>query len=258
MRGSFGEELRRLWPELDAYFAETCRESSQDVARRLMRPGRPCLVVCGEILEARGRMGRKWFAPRGGLWFSLALGPLRLENPGLLALACGVSVAKAIARLTGLKARLKWPNDVLIGERKVAGVLVEASQVEGGLVYVLGVGVNVNNPLPGELARVATSLLYETENPPERETLLAEILAGLREYLQEIVGGRAGRIISDYRELSATIGRRVRVRLPGGAELRGRAVDVDETGRLVVETEKGIFYVEAGDVEHLRHEDISP
>ncbi|QOJ79343.1 biotin--[acetyl-CoA-carboxylase] ligase [Infirmifilum lucidum] len=256
MEESVREKLRSLWPGLETHFAETCRESSQDIARRLLRPGRPCLVVCSEILEARGRMGRKWLAPRGGLWFSLALGPLQLENLGLLALACGVSVAKAIARLTGLEVRLKWPNDVLVRERKVAGILVEAFQAEGGLVYVLGVGVNVNNLLPGEMAGVATSLVYETENPPERGTLLVEILASLREYLQEIVEGHVERVISDYRGLSATIGQRVRVRLPGGVELEGKAVDVDEAGRLVVETMRGVFSVEAGDVEHLRHTDI--
>jgi len=249
------EDLPSVWPGLEVHRFETCTASSQDLARKLHRPGTPCLVVCEEILNARGRLGRRWYAPKGGLWFTLALGPLRLENPWLLALAGGLSVAKALTKLAGVEARIKWPNDVLVGGKKVAGVLLEASQLEEGLELLLGVGVNVSNPLPSELRATATTLLEETGKAFDPQALLVEILRELRGYLSLLAQPRSESIISEVRALSATIGRRVRVALPGGGEVKGYAVDVDSLGRLIVKTEDDrVVVLEAGDVEHLFHE----
>jgi len=164
-------------------------------------------------------------------------------------------VAKALKRLAGVEARIKWPNDVLVGGRKVAGVLLEASQLGEGLELLLGVGVNVSNPLPSELRATATTLLEETGKDFDPQALLVEILRELRGYLGFLAEARSESIISEVRALSATIGRRVRVALPEGGEVKGYAVDVDSLGRLIVKTEDDrVVVLEAGDVEHLFHD----
>ena len=150
------------------------------------------LVTADEQTAGRGRLGRRWLAPAGtSLLCSLQLRPAveseRLpELTGVAALAC----VDAIATLTGLEPVLKFPNDVLVGERKVAGVLAEAREER----VVLGIGVNVNVPLeqlPQEVDRAATSLLVETGRELDRAELLAELLEGLeRRYDAWLSGAR--------------------------------------------------------------------
>ena len=138
--------------------------STQDVARKYAEDGREVVVVAEEQTGGRGRLGRKWFSPRGGLWFSVVL--RRIETPvTLVCLAAGLAVAEAVEELTGLKPCLKWPNDVLINGRKVCGVLVEGKFTGEKLSYlIVGVGLNVNIPLdsfPPSIRGKATSLLNE-------------------------------------------------------------------------------------------------
>jgi BirA family biotin operon repressor/biotin-[acetyl-CoA-carboxylase] ligase len=151
------------------------------------------LVVAGEQTEGRGRLGRRWLAPPGtSLLCSLQLRPPvpgeRLsELTGVAARAC----AAAIASVTGLEPKLKFPNDVLLGERKVAGVLAEAREDR----VVLGIGVNVNvteAQLPQEVDRPATSLLVETGRELDRAELLAELLERLERGYDEWVSGARG------------------------------------------------------------------
>jgi len=151
------------------------------------------LVVAGEQTEGRGRLGRSWLAPAGtSLLCSLQLRPEvpgeRLpELTGVAARAC----AAAIAAASGLEPKLKFPNDVLLGERKVAGVLAEAR--EGRVVLGIGVNVNVTEAqLPQEVDRPATSLLVETGREIDRAELLAELLEQLERGYDEWVSGARG------------------------------------------------------------------
>lgn len=199
------------------------------------------VVVAERQLSGRGRLDRAWVSPpRAGLTFSVLLRPaLPTMEWGWLPLLAGVAVARAIRAQAELEAVLKWPNDVLVGDRKVAGLLAEAV-APGGLV--LGIGLNVTttqDELPHE---GATSLRLESAKTTDRGTLLRAVLRELSRVLADVDAGRAA-----YRELCSTIGQSVRVELPTGS-VEGAAERIDEDGRLVV---AGTPYG-AGDVVHLR------
>lgn len=232
-----------------------CVESSQDVARKLAAAGARSwtVVVCDSMESGRGRLGRVWYAPSGGLWFTVLIRPVGRGPLHLLSLASGVSVAESVEAILGVGARVKWPNDVLVDEKKVCGILVEADAEADSIRSVfLGIGINANNDLPKELRTQATSLKEVTGRPVPRATLLALILARLRRYYGSIESGEADEVISAWIRLSSTIGRVVRVVTVDGREIVGRAVTVDRLGRLVVEVSGTRYHIEAGDVYHVR------
>jgi BirA family transcriptional regulator, biotin operon repressor / biotin---[acetyl-CoA-carboxylase] ligase len=216
------------------------------------------VLVAEEQTAGRGRMGRSWVSPpRAALTFSVLLRPGEVPVARLswLPLLTGVAVAKAVETVTGLRARLKWPNDVLIGDRKLAGILAEQA---GGAV-VIGIGINVSTA-PGELPPAGpgslrpTSLLIERASAG-REPLLIEVLNGLerryRAFRADPDPERSG-LRAEYIGLTETLGRNVRVQLPGGRLLAGPAEDVDADGRLLVRGPSEQVAVAAGDVIHLR------
>jgi BirA family biotin operon repressor/biotin-[acetyl-CoA-carboxylase] ligase len=238
------------------------------------------LVLAAEEQRAgRGRMGRAWVAPpRAALTFSLLVRPRTVPpaRRGWLPLLAGVAVASAVHAVASVDARLKWPNDVLVGPAKLGGILAEAA----GDAVVVGIGLNVSTE-PGDLpppgpalagALPATSLRAQADGTPaagslaagslaagslDRESLLTGILAGFERRYQAWVQAdgdqeRCG-LRAEYTGLCATIGRRVRVELPGGQLLSGLAAGVDPDGRLVVRVSPDSEVpVAAGDVVHLR------
>jgi BirA family biotin operon repressor/biotin-[acetyl-CoA-carboxylase] ligase len=171
-----------------------------------------------------------------------------------LPLLTGHTVAKALASF-GYETRVKWPNDVLIDGRKVAGILVERIDTEDGPAAIVGVGINVSTPADELPVPTATSLaVAHPDLTPTREGVLLGVVAAVREgYDAWQVGGSeaASRLASSYVAACATVGQDVRVDLPGGTAIAGRAVDVDIDGRLVVETSDGVEKVGAGDVVHV-------
>ena len=246
-----------LWRALDV--TPSTGSTNADLLARA-RDGAPE----GEVLAAeeqtagRGRMGRSWQSPpRAALTFSMLLRPAPVPpaRRGWLPLLAGTAVAGAVRTVAAVDARLKWPNDVLAGEAKLGGILAEAV----GDAVIVGVGLNVSAVPPRlpEQALPATSLRALGTASLAREPLLAEILAEFgRWYLAwREAGGDPDRcgLRAGYTRLSATIGRRVRVEMPGGQLLSGLAVGVDEDGRLLVRAESGEeLPVAAGDVVHLR------
>ncbi len=210
------------------------------------------VLVAAEQTAGRGRLGRSWSAPAGAaLTFSVLLRPAGVPPTrlGWLPLLTGVAVVTAVRDQAGVPASLKWPNDVLVGERKLAGILAEAH----GDAVVVGVGLNVTLR-PADLpVPAATSLLIEGAASTDRTSLLAAILAGLgHRYQAWRADPDAPDLRQDYLRWCATIGREVRVELPGGAQLSGTAEDVDEVGRLVVRAPGHLVRVGAGDVVHVR------
>ena len=170
----------------------------------------------------------------------------------LLPLVAGVAAVEAVRGVAELPALLKWPNDVLVGANKLGGILVE--RVEAGAV--VGVGINVSlrqNELPVD---TATSIAIEGGNT-DRESLTKELLRALARRLHtwEAAGGQADSVLPAYREVCDTIGRRVAVQLPDGATATGVATEVDENGRLVVQSDDGEQRAwSVGDVVHVRAE----
>jgi BirA family transcriptional regulator, biotin operon repressor / biotin---[acetyl-CoA-carboxylase] ligase len=222
--------------------------------------------IAGAVLIAehqtagRGRHGRGWSAtPRAQITMSVGVSVVDVPAAGWgwLPLAAGVAIVDTVAPLleaTGVRAGLKWPNDVLAGPPdspgKLAGILAEVAKP----VVVIGLGLNVTQSPEEVDGPGATSLLDLGVTAPDRHQLVRELL---RELGGRIVGWRAARgadwaLAADYRAHSLTMGTRVRVQLPGGKELVGTATGIDDQGRLCLETGAETVVVSAGDVIHLR------
>jgi BirA family biotin operon repressor/biotin-[acetyl-CoA-carboxylase] ligase len=203
-------------------------------------------VITAEYQSAgRGRLDRKFDAEKSSaLLFSFYLEPkVKVEIFGYLTLLIGASVTSTINKITKTNNfKCKWPNDILFGDLKVAGLLAE--KTESGVI--VGVGINIStekNELP---VSHATSVFLATNALINRNTLLAQILNNLEQDLLSWQGGKD--LTSKYRELSATIGKQVRVEMPDGSQIEGAAVDIDETGSLRLDNGEQIT---VGDVIHL-------
>jgi BirA family biotin operon repressor/biotin-[acetyl-CoA-carboxylase] ligase len=231
------------------------------------------VLAAEEQSSGRGRMTRAWVSrPRAGLTFSVLLRPADVPpaRRGWLPLLTGLAVADAVRAVACVPARLKWPNDVLVGQAKLAGILAEAGAgggadavVSGADAVVIGVGINVSAGLaelppapenPGALP--ATSLAILGSPHTDRTKLLTEILVGLERWYQawRVAGGNPDLcgLRAEYALACATLGRRVRLDLPVGQPLSGLAAGVDSDGRLLVRAAGDVVSVAAGDVVHLR------
>lgn len=235
--------------------------STNDVAAHLAESGADegTTVVAEMQTAGRGRHGRVWFSPPGaGLYVSVIVRPgaelSNDENPAaLLTLASGVAIAEAVRAVTGLPAEIKWPNDVLIGGRKLAGILAEAAVQAGTLQFiVIGFGVNLQPvAYPPELASRVTSIEAETTRPPDRALVLAEILAAMGERFVDLRAGRFDAILSAWRQLASSLpGARVEWDSPAGV-VRGRAQDIDRHGALLVRVGAKVERIRAGEVRWL-------
>ena len=225
-------------------FKETT--STNDVIEKLARDGvKEGVVVFAESqTRGRGRLGRKWMSPaRRGLWFSILLRPdLRPQEATRLTVASATALRRAIQAQTGLKPAIKWPNDILVRGRKVAGILTELSAELDHVKYVvLGIGVDVNLD-PGdflaELRRSATSLKAELGRPVARPDLAVAILRELDHDYSRIAAGQFAALADEWEEHDTTIGHDVVIRM-GDRQIRGRAECLGDDGGLLVRTEHG-------------------
>jgi BirA family biotin operon repressor/biotin-[acetyl-CoA-carboxylase] ligase len=278
--GGASERARALLAGIrfaDVRWVSSTGSTNADVLA-LARDGAPegIVVVADHQTAGRGRRDRRWVAPPGAsLLVSVLLRPPS-RVAGLVTLAAGVALAEAVEQVAGVRAGLKWPNDLVavVGgeERKLAGILAEAdwptgTTMSGGyrppaptdrVVVVVGVGINVVWPrdLSGEaaeVAEVATALNWlGTGVEVDRADLLVGFLRALTGRYATLVSARPADLLDAWRSRSATLGRRVRVDL-GRDDLEGTAVDITEEGHLVVETREGDRRtVTVGDVVHLR------
>jgi BirA family biotin operon repressor/biotin-[acetyl-CoA-carboxylase] ligase len=231
-------------------------ESTNTEALALARSGEPegALVITDFQTAGRGRIGRAWQAPpSSSLLFSLLLRPpLPPERAQQAAMAASLGAMEGIRRAAGLPARLKWPNDVLIGGKKAGGILCELGLEGERLAYlVAGIGLNVNFD-PRRIEGIppgATSIRRELGRMQPRTALLHAVLEAMEERYARILSGSSLR--EEWAGALDTLGRRVRIALPEG-ELAGTAEAVEETGALVVRTADGSARrVLAGDVVHL-------
>jgi len=244
----------RVLPEVDSTNTELAR-----LAREGAAPG--LVLVAEHQTGGRGRLDRAWTSPRGaGLTFSMLVEPtgVSAEHWPWVPLLAGVAVAEGVHRVAEVEASVKWPNDVLAGERKLAGLLSERVEVPGASLAVVGVGLNVTLRADELPTAEATSLALQGAATTDRTVVLREVLRVFdrlfRAWLRERGDPRAG-LLDSYLRRCSTLGRRVRVALPAGGALVGQAVRVDDHGRLVVRTDAGEQVVGAGDVVHVRATD---
>lgn len=235
-------------------FKETT--STNDIVEKLARDGvREGVVVFAESqTRGRGRLGRKWISPANkGLWFSILLRPrLHPQESTQLTIASAVALRRAIISATGLRPEIKWPNDLLIGGKKVAGILTELSaEVDRVHHIILGIGVDVNvaaSELPAAIRPIATSLKIETGLDISRVELAASILRELDHDYARLGMGKFSAVADEWEAGCATIGRNVSVRM-GDRQINGRAESLDDDGALLVRTEHGhLERVIGGDV----------
>lgn len=228
--------------------------STNDEAKRLAAEGAPewTVVATDHQTAGRGRLGRGWITPPGrALTFSVLLRPpIPPADAPILSLLAAAEMAESCREAAGVRVVCKWPNDLLIGERKVGGLLAEAL-VEGGALgsLVVGIGVNVateRGEFPPDLAGTASSLALEggvtTPGP-----LLERFLRRFRARYRPGDEGFVAEAIETYRSLCATLGLRVRALTTAGETVTGTAVDVDEHGGLVLDRGRVAF----GEVQHL-------
>lgn len=220
-------------------------ESTMDTAQDLDRDG--AVAVAEAQTAGRGRQGRTWTSEPGGLYLSALLRPeAPVDRLGLVPLWTGLAVRDVLARLD-VEATVSWPNDVLVGGRKIAGTLA-TSRLEASPRVVVGIGLNVANPLPEEVRVPATRLADHVDAPVAPDDVL-EMLLPAWSARYEAFEADPGSCLDDLREACRTLGREVAVRLDGET-LRGPAVDVAPDGGLVVE-DGGRRTVRAGDVEEV-------
>jgi BirA family biotin operon repressor/biotin-[acetyl-CoA-carboxylase] ligase len=211
--------------------------STMDLARTAAAEGAPhgTLILAEEQTAGRGRRGRGFFSPPGGsLYFTLILRPSR-EQYARLPLAVPLAVCRACAH-EGVDARIKWPNDIWVGERKLCGMLIDGETGPAGLAAYAGIGINVNADPTADpaLSEVATSLSRELGREVGREALLARIC----EELEAAIAAPEADLVDAYRAVSLVLGRRITVEEADRA-YEARAVEIAPDGALVVEREGG-------------------
>jgi BirA family biotin operon repressor/biotin-[acetyl-CoA-carboxylase] ligase len=210
------------------------------------------IVVADHQTAGRGRLDREWVTPAGSaLTFSAVVEPgVADRHWPLLPLLAGVAVASGVRRATGTDVALKWPNDVLLNERKFCGILVERVAGPAGPLAVIGIGINVDLTEAELPVPTATSLAIEGVTVTRGE-LFGAVLASLTLLLDAFASSPQS-VLAAYRPLCTTIGRTVDVHLPDGSVLTGEARRIDDQGRLVVHGPAGEQPVGAGDVVHVR------
>ena len=230
--------------------------STNDVVEKLARDGvREGAVVFAESqTKGRGRLGRKWISPaHKGLWFSILLRPnLRPQETTQLTVASATALRRAIVSETRLQPEIKWPNDILINGKKVAGILTEMSAELDRVRHVIpGIGIDVNqdtSEFPPELRKIATSLKIEAGESFSRPALAVAILQELDEEYTRVCAGKFSEISDEWEEHCGTIGKDVTVRI-GDRVIQGRAESLDDEGALVLRTEHGrLQRITGGDV----------
>ncbi|MCS7126224.1 MAG: biotin--[acetyl-CoA-carboxylase] ligase [Aigarchaeota archaeon] len=228
--------------DLKIYFYDVV-DSTQDLARSLGAVEEFTVVVAREQIKGRGRLGRGWYSPPGGLWFTIILYPKTpISTYAILCLLCSLSIVKAIEDVTGLKAHIKWPNDVYLKNKKIAGILVESDVIDELISRALvGIGVNLNfqiESLPEELRDKATTLLEEYGETIDREVFLIKILKELKKYYEEYRAGAYQKLVEVIKSRMEMIGRTVSVSLDQ-EDVTGLVKDLEITGNLIIESTRG-------------------
>ena len=255
IKAGLGTEI--LGREIISY---TQTSSTNDIALGLAASGMQegALVVAESQTDGRGRRKRRWLSPMGtSILASLILRPpIMAHEAHSITLISAAAVARAIRSITQLPALIKWPNDVIVNGKKVSGVLTEMrTEKEWVSFLVVGIGVTVNIPrsrFPAEIMDSATSLSAELGHNVPRVALLQEILRQLERRYMKVKERKIDALMAEWKKLSATIGRQVQIGLSRKI-IRGHAVDIDETGALLVRVDTGqIQRITADDAVQLR------
>jgi len=235
-------------------------ESTNNIAYELIKKGYPSgtVVIADRQTKGKGRLGRKWISPEGkNLYMSIAIKPnITPKYATLITLTSAVACTTALRRYSEIPVIIKWPNDMLVDQKKVAGILTEM-KIEGERIkaVVVGIGINVNmteDDIPEEIKEIATSLRICKGEEFSRVMLASEIIKEFDKWYQLLEKKNRKTIIDRWMQLSGTIGKQVKIVLTD-REIRAVAEAIDEEGRLIVRLPDGTYEkISAGDVTLLR------
>lgn len=231
-------------------------DSTNQEARRLILQGygHGTVVVANMQTAGKGRLGRHWESPGGtGIWSSLILEPeMDLQRISLYSFAVAVGVAEGLREATGLQAEIKWPNDILVGGKKVCGILLElVAEMTKVHQLIVGIGINANQRLedfPAEVQEKGTSLAIALGRPVSRSAVLETVLCRVQEACQRLEQEGFVPIREKWTTLSCVIGKEVQVMRQGQSLLTGVVKGLGADGALLVQTEHGLEEIVAGDV----------
>jgi BirA family biotin operon repressor/biotin-[acetyl-CoA-carboxylase] ligase len=236
------------------YFESTV--STNWVAKQMIREEDPAtlhgtVIIAEQQTGGMGRLGRSWISPPGGIWVTIIIRPLiPIDRVFMITMAASIAIARALRKEFDLGALIKWPNDIFIGDKKVAGVLLEISAEADKVNYaLLGIGVDANVS-PQDLSHIpssVTSVSLEVGHDIDRPALLARILREFESRYMLLEAGEFESITREWKSLSCTLERRVQVNTLKSS-FEGEAIDIDEFGALLVRKDSGkIERVIAGD-----------
>ena len=233
-------------------------DSTNEYAKELV--GQGCLegtVVLSETQSGgKGRLARKWESPKGGMWVSICLKPkggLVGDKMGIAPLLSGCAVARAVEGVSGLNARVKWPNDVMVNNKKMAGILSESIMHGEDRWVIVGIGINVNNPIQEgyEFSDISTSIKEETGSELDQEELLVQLICEFERLYNMAESGKDAEVLDEWRGIADTLGKKVSINCISG-EISGIARDIDEVGALILELHNGhTETILSGDCQHL-------
>ncbi len=231
-------KITKYLPEVDSTNEEAKRNSHFPIG---------ALFIADSQTNGKGRLGREWSSePNTGIYMSLILTPaLPLRKIPQITLIAGIAVCRAL----GCDSLIKWPNDIVIGSKKVCGILTEATVAQDGTNCIIcGIGINVNTTkFSDELSEKGTSLLIETGKKHSREKIIADVINEFEPLYSRFIEEGFSPFLDEYRSLCSTINRDVSV-LYKNTAISGTAIDVDKDGRLVVKTDNDTITVTAGEV----------
>ncbi len=210
------------------------------------------IIISDIQTSGKGRKKRSWSSNKGGLWFSIILYPDLLPNQGvLLTMAASVSLYHAINELTGIKPTIKWPNDLLIDNKKICGILTEFDAETDKINYaIVGIGLNVNNKIDNLLKNRATTIKSEAKKRILKVDLLKEIIMNFDKYYSKLMNGEYDIIRKEWLLYSNIIGKKISV-TQNKNNFVGTVEDIDKNGFLIINTDKGKTRLLSGDINYL-------
>ncbi len=229
-------------------------DSTNDHAKRLANEGAPhgTLVVAETQVAGKGRMGRNFDSPKNsGIWMSLIIkDEIEPVNASMLTLVMGLATARAVNMVAGLNSQIKWPNDLILNGKKLAGILTEMTlRADGSNPIIIGVGINVlNDSFSEEIRQVATSVFLESRKRIDRASLIDEVLKQFERYYHIYMQTQdLSTLVSEYNDCLINRGRWVQVLEPKGT-YEGRALGINAEGELLVEVENEVRQIASGEV----------
>lgn len=223
------------------WMALTETDSTNRVAKELARQGAAHGMVVSALRQTagRGRLGRSFFSPEGGIYLSVILRPqLPPEERTLVTPMAAVAVCRAVEELCGISPRIKWVNDLYLGEKKLCGILCEGA----GDAVIVGIGLNYTMPPEGFPSDIPATALYPPEGGPVSKEALAEAM------VKAVLAAQPQECINEYRRRNLVPGKDITVYPVGGTPYSAKALDIDERGRLVVQTQDNILTLDSGEV----------